>query len=88
MSTLEVLQNARSLIADPANWWPNEDETPGKRHCMVTALWEFRNGGDEEWKRARELLHAQTDGPFLDAWNDTHSHEEVLGAFDAAIVAA
>jgi hypothetical protein len=100
-STLEVLTEARALIADPKHWTtrayargkdrievrPNAPEADC--WCAVGAL--AKASGlevrriEDCSKPYRALQRAMSITGFLSGWNDRHGHDEVLAAFDRAI---
>ncbi len=102
MKTNELLIEARRLIEKPENWLqrtyardtdgtPVPDTDPSAcRFCSKGALYAaaFRNRVDEdEEDKASKALDAAVGGrPFV-KFNDTHTHAEVLAAFDRAIEA-
>ena len=93
----ETLMKARDIIATRglrAGWWGTSDGPVcalGALNEVVygspTVLWLDEAPKLDTMRVARELLtHVGTGGPFLlVAWSDTHSKEEVLAGFDAAI---
>jgi hypothetical protein len=84
-STREVLVEARRLIEDPEKW--SRGHPGASEECIVTALVHAGNPLlvlSEPYRLLLELI-----GPTsLAAWNDSHSHAEVLDLFDRAIGAA
>ena len=86
MTTREVLQKARGLIADPAAWGQGEDRDDGTL-CLLQAI-DAACGGSPGWgdrfspALARLRRHA---GPVVSEFNDTHTHAEVLAVLDSAI---
>ena len=84
MSALTDLKQARAKIQLKKNWAANDSQLSPEKFCMVTALPSISNND------AYDLLIKVTgaeDGN-LGEWNDTHSHEQVLAAFDKAIAEA
>lgn len=91
--TLQVLIDARKLIERPENWWDGKRGSPaGPRDCASTAM---RGDGDPrhgEYEAHRRFCIANDldrDFPYSStmAFNDTHTHAEVLAAFDRTIEA-
>lgn len=96
MTTVEYLRAAKALIVDPANWrqgWPdhllNDDFPRDPRLCADIALWRVgcRVGHPAEYALARAMGWDGDEGAalFIWVWNDSHSHVEVMAAFDRAI---
>lgn len=83
--TKRLLMEARKLIASPDHWCQGSYNTKGGRRCAVGALAAI-DGGDID--QSYELLLAEMGGGAVSAFNDTHTHEEVIAAFDRAIAAA
>lgn len=89
MTTLEILEKARERISDPEKWCQDTGED-GEKRCMVTAVREVSEFGCEAQAAAFRALRAALGVHFdnrLATYNDTHSHAEVLAAFDRAIAA-
>jgi hypothetical protein len=87
-SPLAILRTARELIVDPAHWSP-DGIGKGHRLCAEQALGRAAviNTGRPEWYPycdALERLRMET-GRSIGDFNDSHSHAEVLAAFDKAI---
>lgn len=98
MDTLELLTQARAMIADPADWAGGGPIARCEGHCVATAIWLI--GG-----HSRDSLTSSTAGAALaDAigiedfnprgswseiwnWNDApeRTHAEVMAVYDAAI---
>ncbi len=87
--TAIVLAAARDLIADPENW-TNDPQELGARHCMASACGHeaMRVGYPDSFQLACHRLAKAIGTLNLPHWNDTHTHAEVLAAFDRAIEAA
>lgn len=96
MTTREVLIAARAKISDPTHWLKGalatddlgNDVQPchASKFCMIGAVVASQ---DNYYDRESEnFLRAQIDGGFLDTFNDSHTHAEVLALFDTAIAAA
>lgn len=84
-STLQVLTEARALIAKPENWgWYVYDD--GRRMCAAGAV--CRANGVSRWHGGDAQIALQrVTGCYLGSFNDTHTHAEVLAVFDQAIAA-
>lgn len=101
MTTLEILFGARELISDPEHWTTetlardcNGDPTYYKyddavKFCAVGAIcrvnFKFGHVSSNANNSIIELNSAIDSPGRLDAFNDTHTHTEVLSAFDRAI---
>lgn len=88
MTTHEVLVRARNRLADPANWEQGSrhygaDDGPG---CAMKAL-RVASGRQKFYEAYRAVLEAAGISENLPHFNDSHSHAEVLAAFDKAIAA-
>lgn len=87
-SAHEVLKEVRALIADPADWCQGAIDEPkpggGMRHCSIGALGCAANWG-AEIAAAKAALYDVIGLSSIATYNDHHSHECVLAAFDAAI---
>jgi hypothetical protein len=95
MNTLDVLVKARELVSAPERWTQRSFARSSlgntvkatSRHavcwCTFGALQVFGAGVES---RAYRMLRSEVGG-FLGKFNDTHTHAEVLAAFDAAIEA-
>lgn len=84
VSAREVLLAARKLIEDPQNWCCGQPYYP--QECALTAV--VHAGGslkNETPGGAYEILCRLAGVTSLAAWNDTHSHADVLALFDRAI---
>lgn len=94
MTAVNVLIEARKLIEKPENWASGFDKISKDRCCVAVAIATVaRRVGTydadtvlETFGRANELPGPLYNGVF--EFNDTHSHAEVLAAFDRAIEAA
>ena len=89
---LSILVKARSIIERPQNWCRRYSE--GNAICAVHALqkaWAGMNLTSEVEVDAYRALGTAMgvkepeNGPMMGNWNDTHTHAEVLAAFDRAI---
>jgi hypothetical protein len=86
VTALDVLKAARERISDPKRWCKGVYFDPATNQCcMQGAVW---HASEPSLARglASEALRklAQTSLP---AFNDTHTHAEVLALFDEAIAA-
>lgn len=95
-TVLDILVAARALIEKPENWLarcpsPYEENTEGKR-CASRAIWTLGERGNAATQAAAsdayKALAAVMGVERVPEWNDTHTHAEVLAAFDRAIEAA
>lgn len=92
MDARQALINARKKIERPENWFRGnadgscEDAGP-HQHCSYLALLDqiFEGTPDDEFSKAEEALIAAMGGCEIVAFNATHSHAEVLAAWDKAI---
>jgi hypothetical protein len=87
MDTLQTLRSARALISER---WSRDGSEVGK-YCIAQALVKFT--GEYEVQKTAAELFAKANGidmptsnwsPLFN-FNDKHTHEEVLAAFDKAI---
>jgi hypothetical protein len=98
MTPLETLKAARELISDPAKWTQNAfaRDKKGKMigpngdgavcFCAFGAIRFFTK--EPNVTAADIFLNGFSrlkNGEYLDVFNDTHTHPEVLALFDAAI---
>lgn len=88
MTTRQVLEAARSLISNPDSWCQNTYKRGNKR-CLARAI---RDACPAGFAGAYEALVAQLPQEYeartLAVFNDSHTHQEVLGLLDRAIGAA
>lgn len=96
MDTLDILKQARELISDERRWTRGELARDSEGHevdedspsaacwCSVGAVWRVREGG-ENLCGALTALEEAMGTEHIGDFNDSHSHAEVLAAFDAAI---
>lgn len=85
MTTIEILRNARGLIDTPVKWspfgWGN-----GRSMCAINAISSAMGHPDlnmsntPAYQALRRVVNV-----YVGEFNDTHSHAEVLAAFDRAI---
>ena len=86
-SALDVLIAARAKIEKPENWLnrcPDHDEEADGRYCAARAIWSTASPSKG---RAYEALAHACAVFSVPQFNDTHTHAEVLAAFDRAIEA-
>lgn len=75
---------ARAAIADESRWARTDSERTRNKLCALDAVSVACDATTKEWWEAVSTLHYFTDHNV--AWfNDTHSHAEVMRAFDRAI---
>lgn len=98
MTPLETLKAARDLISDPARWtqgrlartkYQNACE-PQSKYAECFCAWGAVakvSGGIEnpEVDKVLQDICSKYAGMYVAAFNDTHTHAEVLALFDAAI---
>lgn len=95
MNTIEVLIAARKLIEQPKDWAQGTKvNLSGVPTCASVAMdLASRNQGTDRpnydrWSDACNAFQTAIDGEAnIPAWNDSHTHQEVLDAFDRAIAA-
>lgn len=94
MDALEVLTKARALIESPEHWvprFPTREDEACNRFCAARAIWKIRGFGEVSEaaetaaQRAYATLSAVVRPQEVPRFNDTHSHADVLAAFDKAI---
>jgi hypothetical protein len=97
MRVSEILIEAKRLISDPDNWLKQlfadaDDPTSphatkfcaaGAIHCAAGIRMIY--GSTPLGVPAFEFLRQVIGGHFIGDWNDKHTHEEVMSAFDRAI---
>jgi hypothetical protein len=97
MTTRQTLEAARAKIADEYNWTQG-DWRRGEAYCALGAIEDAGGDGGRAKKALKRVLPWYSGlsvrgmflGPFVAepriwSYNDTHSHECVLAAFDRAI---
>jgi hypothetical protein len=97
MTPLETLKAARQLITDPAKWTQGVaarnrlgssiDPLAENAFCFCS-LGAIRNvvaSDDHAFERASDALRSHSPTGVAAAFNDTHTHAEVLALFDKAI---
>lgn len=89
MTTHEILVKARALIEREEDWSPSGwgDDSRCMLHAASHA--QGRSGAMSVDDPVYEVLRVVTGQPMgeVGRWNDSHSHAEVLAAFDRAIEA-
>lgn len=84
-SVADVLRAARERISDPERWLQGSMRD-GNRCCALQALIDAQpDSFDEDWLPYRLLGAAMGSDGDVGGFNDLHSHDEVLAAFDRAI---
>lgn len=95
MKTSEILRAARALIEDPAHWTKETyartrtgrecaiDSRSAVAFCAIGSLTRIRTDADAFLGARRGL--AVCCGDSIADFNDTHTHTEVIAAFDCAI---
>lgn len=89
MTTVEVLRAARARIDTPEKWWQHDGHfgSSAAPKCALLALTEFAGNGPHPSKFA--LSRAMGGGELysidVPRFNDTHTHAEVMAAYDEAI---
>ena len=91
MSKLQTLISARELIK--TDWWDgkghDKDGIGNGTLCALSAIMQFAYGIEACGAVACAMGLDQILGEKgIPGWNDTHSHAEVLAAFDRAITVA
>lgn len=97
-TTKQTLEAARALIADKAHWTQGSvsmdmlDRVRHPRHpaacrwCATGAVVKAAAGSNYVFERCLGALHMSLVGfQSIESFNDTHTHDEVLQLFDAAI---
>ena len=82
MNARDVLIEARGIIENPVNWCNGPPRA--EKHCAITAIYVVCNDCKVRGEAA-DALERQTLGLSIPRYNDTHTHGEVLAAFDRAI---
>jgi hypothetical protein len=97
MEVIQQLEKARNLIIDFKNWkrgWPTIKERNNGIHCSLTAIYDADSVPKHNYLAMNSLLMEamkEIDPPetnyrfAIDVWNDTHTHEQVINAFNKAI---
>ena len=87
MTVKEQLIAAKALIDKPEKWCQGNAIDAQGRICASQALRTITGGGlaDAEYEALADAMAGP--GSLVCAWNDTHTHAEVIAAFDRAIAA-
>ena len=98
LEIISSLEKARGFISNPKNWKngaPLLDERNAGIHCSLTAIYDADGVPKQNYLAMNSYLRrgmiATDSNPTsngsleLSAWNDSHTHEQVLVAFDKAI---
>lgn len=97
MKTVEVLTAAKELIKDPANWfqgdYTKELEDGNTCYCALGAIgkvigadWWVAVHNNEAHTLLKEVVAVDIKtGETFAPYNDSHTHSEVMEAFDKAI---
>ncbi len=102
MDTVQILKEARALIADEKNWTQKEmardsfglpvdpSHESAACYCSIGALLKASGGYDGEhfWLARREFYRGEGKVDSIARFNDHHVHQEVLALFDRAIARA
>lgn len=96
MNERQILINAKKLIAKPETWCQNRYGIPapasahGPEFSKLDAFGALCEAGKGQYggftERAWRYLGDAIDGKCPIAYNDEHTHVEVLAAFDRAVV--
>jgi hypothetical protein len=83
-----VLTLTRAILTDPKKWTQGGYGHPDDAQCASGALSSTSSkAGYPYYFQAYEILRGHMNGG-IPTFNDTHTHAEVLAAFDAAIAEA
>jgi hypothetical protein len=86
MTTKEILDAARAKIDTPEKWASSFSEVEAGKECALTALCMGGTNYDfPHWEAYTILCSPFLNEYSLGEWNDTHSHDQVLALYDAAI---
>ena len=91
MKPSEVLRKAKALIDRPEKWFGPPTHPNGYgRNCALTALDVATNSSLMVWHPLYNVLLREMPGSAgsIAAWNNSHTHPEVMDAFDRAIALA
>lgn len=82
MTPREILIAAKARIDKPSKWTRLESKSAnGRRVCAAQAIW---LKGAEDYGRVTECFRLAV-GISVIEYNDSHTHAEVMAAFDRAI---
>lgn len=82
-----ILIAARKIIENPDDWCGHAPQTR-EENCAATAVWKTGHNNDAQAAAAYFHLARSMGVKNVKDFNDTHSHAEVLAAFDRAIEVA
>ena len=98
LEIISSLEKARGFISNPKNWKngaPLLDERNAGIHCSLTAIYDADGVPKQNYIVMNSYLRrgmfatdssTTSNGSLeLSTWNDSHTHEQVLVAFDKAI---
>ena len=94
---LGLMRSGREFLSDENNWCQRHARHPdGHRRSILGAVGNILSEAESPWTRAATQLLAiavgKGDGPYDGGWvqhfNDTHTHAEVLALMDRTIAAA
>ena len=98
LEIISSLEKARGFISNPKNWKngaPLLDERNAGIHCSLTAIYDADGVPKQNYFAMNSYLRRgmiaidsspTSNGSLeLSTWNDSHTHEQVLVAFDKAI---
>lgn len=89
MTPHEILVNARALIEEPAKWGQGSCYLRKGTLCAEEAIETIASNKYEREAALSKLNEAAgNEYVFFNSFNDTHTHAEVLAAFDKAIALA
>ena len=91
--TLDLLRDGRKLLSDERNWCQHYTRHPDGRRSILGAVGNILYQAESPWTRAATQLLARAIGrghdPYDSGWvqtyNDTHTHSEVLALMDRTI---
>ncbi len=91
MIPIQILSKARAIIAKPENWFQGEEDGNCTLHeamtqsCASLAMLDAAEDmGSEAYGRAQDILETVMGGCMV-KFNATHTHQQVIEAFDRAI---
>lgn len=96
-NAIDILIEARRKIENPEKWLNrppfSDDDFRCGRNCAATAIWRTRGSSpspelERAGRQAYDALAAAMGVGIVPDFNDTHTHAEVLAAFDKAITTA
>lgn len=90
MKSSDILKKAKKLVAQ--GWTKGDAHRFGFGRCAYCSIGAIQAVGGIAWEgeRARRYLGTVVNKPYVSDWNDRpeRTHEQVLAAFDKAIVLA